>query len=48
MEGYHFGGYAKSDVSLEQFMDEFQKESSLPLEHIYHERTNVRFNGFNR
>ena len=35
MEGYHFGGYAKSDAVLEQFMDEFQKESSVPLDYVY-------------
>ncbi|SRR5258708_1937625 len=33
--GYHFGGYAKSDVQLLSFIKSFQHNYSLPLEPVY-------------
>jgi 1-aminocyclopropane-1-carboxylate deaminase len=32
---YHFGGYAKSTPELMSFMQRFNAETSIPLEHVY-------------
>jgi 1-aminocyclopropane-1-carboxylate deaminase len=32
---YHFGGYAKHSPKLLQFMDDFEKQNNIPLEHVY-------------
>lgn len=34
-EAYHFGGYAKLKPNLLEFMLEFEKENSIPLDYIY-------------
>lgn len=34
-EGYHCGGYARSNASLNGFLDDFADISSLPLEPVY-------------
>lgn len=34
-EDYHFGGYAKRKPELIEFMDQFEKENSIPLDFIY-------------
>lgn len=32
---YSFGGYAKTNPELEQFIQQFEKENRVPLEHVY-------------
>ena len=32
---YHFGGYAKWDQTLLDFITDFEKETSVPLDHVY-------------
>jgi 1-aminocyclopropane-1-carboxylate deaminase len=32
---YHFGGYAKSNSALLEFIKQFEKDFKIPLEHIY-------------
>lgn len=32
---FHFGGYAKWDKQLLQFIDEFERETDLPLDQVY-------------
>jgi 1-aminocyclopropane-1-carboxylate deaminase len=32
---YHFGGYAKSDATLETFIHEFQKKHGIPIEPVF-------------
>jgi 1-aminocyclopropane-1-carboxylate deaminase len=35
MEGYHFGGYAKYNSELLQFMNSFYSESNIPSDFVY-------------
>lgn len=35
MTDYHCGGYAKTNAALEQFIQQFEKRSSIPLDHVY-------------
>ena len=32
---YHYGGYAKKNQALSRFIEQFQRDYSIPLEHIY-------------
>jgi 1-aminocyclopropane-1-carboxylate deaminase len=32
---YHFGGYAKTTPELENFVNRFKQNTSIPLEHVY-------------
>jgi 1-aminocyclopropane-1-carboxylate deaminase len=32
---YHFGGFAKTNDELKSFIDEFQKQTNIPLEPVY-------------
>lgn len=32
---YHFGGYAKTNATLEQFIKRFAADKNVPLEHVY-------------
>lgn len=34
-DGYHFGGYAKHTPELLMFIKNFEKEFSIPVEHVY-------------
>jgi 1-aminocyclopropane-1-carboxylate deaminase/D-cysteine desulfhydrase-like pyridoxal-dependent ACC family enzyme len=34
-EEYHFGGYAKTTPALDKFILDFEKEHSIPLDHLY-------------
>lgn len=34
-EGYHFEGYARHNPELLKFIDDFEKQNSIPLEHVY-------------
>jgi 1-aminocyclopropane-1-carboxylate deaminase len=34
-EEYHFGGYAKTNAELDDFILNFEKEYSIPLDHVY-------------
>ena len=34
-EAYHFGGYAKMKPELIAFIDQFEKQNSIPLDYIY-------------
>jgi 1-aminocyclopropane-1-carboxylate deaminase len=35
IEGYHFGGYAKSQLPLTEFMNDFYRKTSTPLDFVY-------------
>lgn len=35
MTEYHFGGYAKMTQELKDFIDRFEKEHHIPLDHVY-------------
>jgi 1-aminocyclopropane-1-carboxylate deaminase/D-cysteine desulfhydrase-like pyridoxal-dependent ACC family enzyme len=35
LDQYHHGGYAKKSNELELFMDRFEKNTGIPLEHVY-------------
>jgi 1-aminocyclopropane-1-carboxylate deaminase len=32
---YHYGGYAKKNQALSRFIEQFQRDYSIPLEHVY-------------
>ena len=34
-KGYHFGGYAKYDISLIEFINDFKEKTNIPLDPIY-------------
>ncbi len=34
-ESYHFGGYAKVNPELKQFIERFEKENNIPLDYVY-------------
>ncbi len=34
-DDFHCGGYAKENAKLRKFLDDFQREQPLPLEHVY-------------
>ena len=34
-KGYHFGGYAKYDMSLIEFINDFKEKTNIPLDPIY-------------
>lgn len=35
VEGYEFGGFAKSDITLESFITDFDAQQDIPLEPVY-------------
>ena len=35
VSNYHFGGYAKKNQELLQFIEEIEKQHSIPLDHVY-------------
>ncbi len=34
-ESYHFGGYAKVNPELKEFIKQFEKENNIPLDYVY-------------